>query len=104
MPRTRYKKSKETKPSPKKSEENERNRGKTKPSPKESHVHVFNPSLGSWVSLPGFMGSPLEYVGFAAGFMGLLLGFAARFVGSPLDSPPRFVVFVLISYFVWFLR
>ena len=50
------------------------------------------------------MGSPLEYVGFAAGFMGLLLGFAARFVGSLLDSPPGFVVSVLISCFVWFLR
>ena len=42
------------KPSPKESKEKERNRGKMKPSPKESHVHGFNPSLGSWVSPPGF--------------------------------------------------
>ena len=72
-----------------------RNRGKTKPSPKESHVHGFNPSLGSWVPLPELMGSPPKFVGFAA----WVCGFTTRFLGSP----PRFVVSVLISCFVWFL-
>ena len=72
---------------------------------------MFSPSLGLWVSLLGFVGSPPECMGFAAwvrgfasGFMGLLLGFATGYMGSPLDSPPRFVVFVMISYFVWFLH
>ena len=106
MPRTQPKKSEEMKPLPKKSEENERNRRKMKPSPKKSHVHVFSLRLGSWFSPLGFVGSPPEYVGFAAWvrgfaarFVGLLLGFAIGFMGSP----PWFVVSVLISCFVWFL-
>ena len=51
---------------PKEPEEKERNRGKMKPSTKESNIRGFNRSLGSWVSLPGFVGSPPRFVGFVA--------------------------------------
>ena len=72
---------------PKELEENERNKGKTKPLPKESHIRGFNLSLGSWVSLPRFVGSPPEHVGFAAWVRGFAAGFVGLALGSPLDSP-----------------
>ena len=52
-------------PLPKEPEEKERNRGKMKPSTKESNIRGFSPSLGSWVSLPRFVGLPPRFVGFA---------------------------------------